>query len=328
MIQSILLISVVAITIIITAFTNKSDIPNCGIALLDKGMTQIYRGMAIIWVMMQHCGGALGTNILTPLGGGGVAIFLFLSGYGLTESFKKKGMQGFLHGRIWRVWLPFSVFSLGIHLLQEEHDYNNMLLNMFSIRQDDYWYVHYMLRCYLAFWISFRFFYKYRWIIFGIFTLYTFFYMDSIRAEQCLSFQLGILISEHKASVTHMHKRSLISIMIVFGFIGIASLAIKQLPIVREMSETVVYSCVQLCIKLPLAITAMLAIWMLPHKWIVNNPVLIICGRLSYEIYLVHMQLLGLAHSWSSAFVMLFISGLIAYSLHIYFKRIQSFSLK
>ncbi|WP_230596478.1 acyltransferase family protein, partial [Bacteroides ovatus] len=211
---------------------------------------------------MQHCAGELGTNIFTPFGGIGVAVFLLLSGFGLTESFSKRGMRGFLKSKLWRVWVPFLLFYTGIYLLYDKHNYKNLFLNICSIRQDDYWYVHYMLRCYLVFWVAFKFFYKYRWYLLVAFAIYTFFCMDAIRAEQCLSFPIGVLLSEKRKKFLLLSKRKYVQLMAIFCIIGLVSLAIKQLPEVRDLCGTPFYSLVEFGIKLPLGISVMIILWL------------------------------------------------------------------
>ena len=162
MTQSILLVIIVIGTIALITCRSGVGILLGEVNIYDKEMTECYRGVAIILIVVQHCAGELGTNIFTPFGGIGVAVFLLLSGFGLTESFSKRGMRGFLKSKLWRVWVPFLLFYTGIYLLYDKHNYKNLFLNICSIRQDDYWYVHYMLRCYLVFWVAFKFFYKYR----------------------------------------------------------------------------------------------------------------------------------------------------------------------
>lgn len=73
--------------------------------LLSVGYTTVLRGIAILMVYLQHTMGGLGSRFFTPLGGGGVAIFLIISGFGLSESYKKKGLsqywkKKFLHPQI------------------------------------------------------------------------------------------------------------------------------------------------------------------------------------------------------------------------------------
>ena len=43
--------------------------------ILDFQFTKCLRGVAILLVMLSHIAGSYGTNIFTPLGGTGVAIF-------------------------------------------------------------------------------------------------------------------------------------------------------------------------------------------------------------------------------------------------------------
>ena len=209
MTQSILLVIIVIGTIALITCRSGVGILLGEVNIYDKEMTECYRGVAIILIVVQHCAGELGTNIFTPFGGIGVAVFLLLSGFGLTESFSKRGMRGFLKSKLWRVWVPFLLFYTGIYLLYDKHNYKNLFLNICSIRQDDYWYVHYMLRCYLVFWVAFKFFYKYRWYLLVAFAIYTFFCMDSIRAEQCLSFPIGVHLSEKKEKVPFALKKKI-----------------------------------------------------------------------------------------------------------------------
>lgn len=320
MTQSILLLLALIVTLTVMNFANKQIIQG-GVNIADVRVTQCFRGIAIMLVIMQHCAGGLGTNIFTPMGGVGVAMFLLLSGFGLTESYKKKGVNGFVKGRLSKVWIPFALFYICSQMLRDRLIFSDMLLELFSIKQG-LWYVHYILRCYIVFWIAFRFFYKYRWIVFIAFSVYTFFGMDEIRAEQSLSFIAGIFISERFDSLLAMTKKKMIIVMLIMGLIGIISLAVKQMPWVREMSGTYVYSFVQLGIKLPLAIMVMIGSWLMLSKNGISSA-LTMCGAISYELYLVHIQMLGLVNSWSSAWMMICVSMLISYSLNPIFKIIQ-----
>lgn len=151
--------------------------------------------------------------------------------------------------------------------------------------------------------------------------------MDAIRAEQCLSFPIGVLLSEKKEKFLLLSKRKYVQLMAIFCIIGLVSLAIKQLPEVRNLCGTPFYSLVEFGIKLPLGISVMIILWLLPHRWVIN-PVLALCGALSYELYLVHMQMLGMVHSSLSAWMILLISMLIAFSLQKLKKQLQNFILK
>ena len=91
MIQSFLLVSILLITVAIFIRSSNKDIIK-GKEIFNIELTNAYRGVAILMVIIQHCSGKLGTNVFTPLGGMGVAVFLVLSGFGLSESYIKKGI--------------------------------------------------------------------------------------------------------------------------------------------------------------------------------------------------------------------------------------------
>lgn len=84
------IIIIIMISLFFISPTNEKEKIN---KILSFNTSTILRGIAILLVILQHLGGSFGTNLLTPLGGTGVAIFLVLSGFGLNESFKKKGLD-------------------------------------------------------------------------------------------------------------------------------------------------------------------------------------------------------------------------------------------
>lgn len=70
-------------------------IDNNDFGFMSRSHTYICRGVAAIIIICQHVAGGFDIRYLTPLGGIGVAVFLVLSGYGLNESFKRKGIGGY-----------------------------------------------------------------------------------------------------------------------------------------------------------------------------------------------------------------------------------------
>lgn len=59
---------------------------------MNKQNTTIYKGMAILCIILSHVVGTFGRGrftLFTPLGGIGVSIFLLLSAYGLNESWNE-----------------------------------------------------------------------------------------------------------------------------------------------------------------------------------------------------------------------------------------------
>ena len=84
--------------------TKLKELAN-GNTLFNRNFTDSLRGIAIL----LDIAGAIGTNLCTPLGGIGVALFLFLSGYGLNESYKAHVLKLFWIKRITKVLLPYFI---------------------------------------------------------------------------------------------------------------------------------------------------------------------------------------------------------------------------
>ena len=72
--------------------------------IANRNCTTTLRGIAILIIMIGHVGvSGFGCRLFNPFGGIGVAMFLFLSGYGLSESFKKNGLNHFWKKKMMRI---------------------------------------------------------------------------------------------------------------------------------------------------------------------------------------------------------------------------------
>lgn len=283
------------------------------------------RGIAILLVIFQHIGGNFGTNLLTPLGGTGVAIFLVLSGFGLNESFKKKGLDYYWRNRIIRVFIPYFILISIISCFSDNFNLKNYLLDIFGIKTS-YWYIAFLLKQYILYYIATRFFYQFRLQIIFIISIISIFILPNIEAEQGLSFLLGVLISENYNKVCS--NRFLMRNILIFTFfcIGTIFLAIKQLPIIREYENHFIYNWVQLFIKLPYAIFFILIIHKLP---IFKSKFLIFTGMISYELYLVHMIFLKyIDMKLMNAFIVLIVSFALSYLFYLLNQHINTFLRK
>lgn len=329
MIQALILFFSTIIICVVSNYILSVNNTQIKYSICDRELTEAFRGIAILLIMIQHLAGHLGTNIFTPFGGIGVTIFLLLSGFGLNESFKRNGINGFLMKKFYRIWLPFFLFYVFLYLHKENIDIISFIKNIFSIKQSGYyWYIHYLLRCYIVFWIINKYVKRCKWLVYLLFVIYSFFATDTLRAEQCLSFPLGVLLSDKKEFLLNLKIKQAIVYLAILSFIGMTCLVVKQLPIIREYFDTYLYFLVELGIKLPLGLSVMLFLWIIPSKYVIG-PFVALCGTLSYELYLVHMQMLENVGKYAtSALMIILLSILISYSMHYAIQSLQKTIIK
>jgi peptidoglycan/LPS O-acetylase OafA/YrhL len=126
-------------------------------------VTNQLRGLAILMVIAGHM--EL-TSALNNSGGWGVAIFLMLSGFGLTLSYQKKGLKNFFRKKLFKVLLPYSAVTI-ILLAADKvifHRQYGILKSLLAILglgfrspvDGTMWYVTYILIWYLVFYCIFR----------------------------------------------------------------------------------------------------------------------------------------------------------------------------
>jgi len=136
---------------------------------MNKQSSEQLKGIAILLVVFGHLFVTKFINssnvAFAYLGAQGVAIFLILSGYGMTTSFLIKGMnKGFLVRRMRTVLLPYSLVTL----LWFMYDYSNgkmypiktIMLSLsgfdFKLTMDaTMWYISFILIWYLYFYLIF-----------------------------------------------------------------------------------------------------------------------------------------------------------------------------
>lgn len=303
---------------------------------LSKGVSDELRGIAIILITLGHCAGDF-TRVLTPLGGIGVAIFLILSGFGLNESLKNRGSSNFRRSfwlkRINRVWLPYFVLislvcligNLGIYQFIQEASWFGA----------SFWYVQYILLCYVAFWLtSFIRNVKIRIGCLVILSLLSGVLMSGVRGEQYLSFTAGVILSSSNI-VLNKTKFFGGKWVILLGILGLSFLALKQTEWYRinEMSEAqssqVIVNFVQSLVKFPFAIAIILSVLLYKRIQQSESTLLIWLGGISYELYLVQMLLYKNINGELTIAIYVIISSiLLAYVFNLLTKAIDCFLLK
>lgn len=321
MINAIIVIIVTILLILISPSKNEKE----NNKILSFDISTILRGIAILLVIFQHIGGSFGTNILTPLGGTGVAIFLILSGYGINESFKKKGLDYYWKNRIIKVFIPYFIIISILTCFFWNFNIKTYLLDILGIKTS-YWYIAFLLKQYILYYIATKYFPKFRLNIIFIVSTILIFILPNIEAEQGFSFLFGILISENYNKLYSNRLQTKNILIFIIFCIGTIFLAIKQLPIIREYQNHFLYNWIQLLIKLPYAIFFIL----ITHKLLIlKRNFLTFTGMISYELYLIHMIFLKyIDMKIINAFFILIISFVLSYIFYLLNQQISAFLKK
>lgn len=133
--------------------------------LITKESTLEIKGIAILMVIIGHVSSRYGSSVLNYMGAFGVALFLFISGYGLVMSYNKNGLNNFFKKRFINVFIPYvaittiwiifdlikgKIYSLKTYvLLLIGFDYNRTI-------DETMWYISFILLWYIIFYIIFK----------------------------------------------------------------------------------------------------------------------------------------------------------------------------
>lgn len=290
----------------------------------DATFSNCLKGVAAMLVVFAHCEGKLGLNNIQFLGGVGVSIFLFSSGYGLEKSFQKKGLNNFWKNKIFKVILPFVLISLiGNIFLTRIGLQNSLKISFLMIPISSFeWYIQFILICYIIFYIS-----KIEKIgkkddvilIFLFFALFfvfdtMFFAIDTepfLRARQMFCFPFGVLVARYKLNFSL--KKQIICLVVCL-FLGVLFMLITNLPKIKLM-PLLLQNTMSLLTCMPLAFSVILFCKL--FKPLLNNFFLEQCGKMSFEIYLVHgYSLCFLQNNWFSIIIYILLVTLITTFLY------------
>ncbi|MBQ3226228.1 MAG: acyltransferase family protein [Clostridia bacterium] len=252
---------------------------------LDFLHTNTIKGFAILIIIISHIGNGIGVRFFAPLGGTGVAMFLIVSGYGLSESFKKKGLNHYFKNKIVKVWLPYIIFELIARQLYISDTASNAILDVLLIKPlHTYgWYLNYLAFWYIAFFVVKKCNMKFpklnEMAMYLILAAVIFLFCGELRAEQALSFVFGIVLSKYGYTFMKKWKTA-----IAFFLIGIVFFAARQPQAIRNVERLFYLFCMinNLC----WALSFISFIYLFNVR--VCNMLLNFCGELSFELFLIH----------------------------------------
>lgn len=268
----------------------KAPIEN--FSFFDRTHTNYIKGLAIFLVILAHMASKFGIRYFTPLGGTGVAMFLICSGYGLSESHKKKGLTNYWQKKIIYTWFPYFLIQSIVTIISTQFfsanfDFTKYIKDILLINyQHPYgWYLQFAFLWYLIFYIVHKapFFDEVNRIrVLSIISLVFIFVSNQLWAEQAFSIFVGIYLSYKKDEVNIKDRYS-----VSFGWflVGVLSLAAKQIDVIREL-PWVLANINQLLIKLPLALG--LCLFIFQAQSLFKNNMFVYLSKFSFSLYLIH----------------------------------------
>ncbi len=144
---------------------------------ITKRESNILKGIGILSVILSHTSimcreAAITVPVLNngtmcmAICEAGMSLFLFISGYGLHMSYKARGLDGYIRGKLINVLIPYMLiqvigmaaafFTTGLH--------GGLFLNLSQLAginstntyDPTMWYISYIIFWYIVFWIAYR----------------------------------------------------------------------------------------------------------------------------------------------------------------------------
>lgn len=264
----------------------------------DLAHTLPLRGILALLVVFGHLDTVVSsqTRILAPLhmATPAVAVFFFMSGYGLMLSYTKKGkdyLHQFVAKSTVKLLLPLLITTLlyqGILIILSRWSFSTLIDNFISGREMPLvhsWFVYALFLFYMLFFVFFNsensIGIKGRCIgltmsvlLYYIITRYCFRW-DFFWWLTCLSFPMGIYYARFEDQVKdYISRYNWITIPIILLLLAIKLLSGEYTPVLAELPYVLIGPLVAILLyRMPLP---------------TNNKILNFIGTLSFEIYLTH----------------------------------------
>ncbi|WP_234123302.1 acyltransferase family protein [Clostridium hydrogenum] len=273
-------------------------------AIIDRKLTCQLKGMAIIFVVLAHMTLMYYLDLKTigNFGAIGVDIFLILSGYGIYKSYTKKGIcKQFVVKRLKTIYVPFIIvvlFEVLWRFYSENAHYSlYRLITFFTgfdakrILDGTYWYISYIILWYLIFIIVYKFS-KYK--ILNLILLFYFAYLfkvskfiDPVKdlswqySIHFIAFPIGVLVASYEGKIIKLLANNVYKLVIAILVVG----SISAHYVFSYNSDY--YWLYNFNVAMFFIVTAIFL-----QSLGFMSKFLNFVGNISYEIYLVEMQIL------------------------------------
>jgi peptidoglycan/LPS O-acetylase OafA/YrhL len=279
------------------------------VCLLDQRHTEQLRGIAILFIVVGHLwvhvNGKLPDMVF---GGDAVALFLILSGYGLTISHRihSPTLKSFLSHRVRRVMIPYWIITIGLIfldyiLLKRSYDIKDILLTMLGINISpathyiDYtrWYITFLLFWYAVFYLVITTIKKplYLFVLFTV-SLALFplnYYITHLGWYQIFAFPLGCLIGYYRDGLMSLflRRRYEISSLALSAAFFVIVYKVWLYDLIRPHVYSVILAAINEFISIILCLSLIILTGLI-HIWGYGSRLLSLCGKASYELFLLH----------------------------------------
>ncbi len=313
------------------------------ISFLSKERTVALRGVLALMVLICHLharvelfsNSILGT-LFTAFGYLAVSVFFFLSGYGLTESYKKDNLaiNNFHKTKIFPFFLICCVAILIYtirDLLCADFDVFVFFQSFFIGKTivDNGWYLQVQLLLYILFYIAFRFVSKRKLICISLFILgyiiaCYLFKLSSTWYESIICFALGVFVSQYRCNFIKMlnKKRAILLSVVCLFVLFVITLYFGNKAILGYPIKIIVKIISTVCFTLFVVIII--------STIKIDNFILTFLGKISLEIYILqglflnfYKNVIVISNDWLYILITMISVIVAAFVAHPVFEKIN-----
>ena len=282
--------------------------------LLCKSQSEQLRGLAILMVMVGHLWVHVSQMRVTlVMGSDAVALFLLLSGFGLTRSVMSRPitLKKYIISRIRRIMIPYWLATLFILILdfiilERRYAFIDILLTISGInflaitKNIDYvrWYITFILFWYILFYLAIDKIHQTVRTCFliccGVFVFFIGYYIIHVGWNQIFAFPIGCIIGKYYTSLqlflSEKSKKTLIGVAILIVG-GALIFKYRLLPTIEGDFPSIVNKGLREVASLSLGAGLILTVYVW-NKMGYISCFLCFIGLISYELFLLHGALL------------------------------------
>ena len=219
--------------IIVGMFIRARDESN---EIISHEFTDTAKGIAIFIIIINHlCRHTIADYqdlyLFSYLGTKGVAIFLMISGYGLSCSYHNSGLTDYFKKKLFRIYIPFLACNIMMALIAKL--YTDQSIDMIEYAKQiagyktidrNFWYVNYLFFWYTLFYICYKIEIskniRIALLLGG--SMLTIFCADMVPNARlnAVSFPIGVIIAEHRNVVyNYIHNSNIKKILLQLGLL-------------------------------------------------------------------------------------------------------------